>query len=107
MENLTFIESLRRHGWNVQLNDSFGEIKHVINESVNNTSENFRDFIQRFDVCANQEDNTWFLSHGDYDNKTESAFPWNEFEEQSVQSAAIDNIDNIRHFWKSHLPFLM
>ncbi|MGO4294323.1 hypothetical protein [Chitinophaga sp. RAB17] len=105
MENLTFIESLSKQGWDIQLNTE--DLKRVINERVNNTSEDFKNFITSFDICANKEDNTWFLSYRDYDNKTDSAFPWNEFEEQSLQSAERDSMDAIKKFWESHLPFLM
>lgn len=107
MENPTFIESLSKQGWDIQLNNSTRDVKLLINERIKNTSEDFKSFIKLFDICTNREDNIWFLSNGDYNNQTDSAFPWNEFEEQSLQSAAIDSMDAIKKFWESHLPFLM
>lgn len=107
MENAAFIQLLSQQGWDIQLNKDTSDTDNLTNERVNNAPEEFRDFMKLFDLCANETDDTWFLSYKDYNNQTDSAFPWNEFENQSLDAAEADQIDGVKQFWECHLPILM
>lgn len=107
MENVAFIQLLSQLGWNIQLNKDTSDIDNLTNERANNAPEEFMDFMKLFDVCTNKTDDTWFLSYKDYNNQTDSAFPWNEFEQQSLDIVETDQIGAVKQFWESHLPILM
>lgn len=107
MENAVFIQLLSQQGWDIQPNTDTSDRGNLTNERANNAPEEFIDFMKLFDVCSNKTDDTWFLSYNDYNNQTYSAFPWNEFEQQSLDAAEADQIDDVKQFWERHLPILM
>jgi hypothetical protein len=107
MENAAFIQLLSQQSWNIQPNKNAASVNNLANERANNAPVEFRDFVKLFDMCTNKTDDTWFLSYKDYNNQTDSAFPWNEFEQQSLDIVETDQISAVKQFWESHLPILM
>ncbi len=110
MENLVFIDFLKEKDWNVDKVTADTKEIHLdklANGRLIKAPDDIKNFIQSFNVCANKEDNIWFLSLKDYDNETESAFPWNEFENQSLESVDEDMKNDVVEFWETHLPILM
>lgn len=109
MKNLSFIRALKQLEWNIRpiANTSKGEVDKLANGRFKNVAEDVKNFIYLFDLCANKEDNIWFLSPLDYSNETEVAFPWNEFENQSMESVTEEMKPVVAEFWESHLPILM
>ena len=51
----------------------------------------------------------WFLCEDDYNQTTDSAFRWNEFEVQSLEAAGTDEHlkSRIVKFWDQHLPIAL
>jgi hypothetical protein len=69
---------------------------------------NFIEYLKAYESIHNASDTAWFLMLEDYCGESDSAFAWNEFQVQSLDSA-LDEADKekIRDFWNSKLPFLM
>ncbi len=110
MNSKEFIEKLKTLGWTLKSNvpSDVYTPNDIINRIELNAQPEFLEFINQFEILANNEDNIWFLSVKDYskDNLGEG-FSWNEFELQSLEAADENQRDNILQFWKMHLPFLM
>ena len=64
-------------------------------------------FLGRLDECTNAEENQWFLTAADYAGTSDSAFVWNEWEKQELETFEDDAEEtaSIREFWNNYLPF--
>jgi hypothetical protein len=67
------------------------------------------EFLARIDECENSAETAWFLTAADYAGKSESAWAWNEWERQELETFADDSEQTtaIREFWNSYLPFYL
>ena len=107
-----FLLKLSMNDWIVNresVNPTDVEINPEALDRINKAPKEFLDFILSFTSCANEEDTIWFLSYKDYIDDEDIAFPWNEFQNQSIDSADSDNelLEEINTYWGSHIPFLM
>jgi hypothetical protein len=108
----TFLSNLESDGWIINrevINQANVKIEQDALNKIKGAPKEFLDFILSFTSCANKKDTIWFLSYRDYVNDEEIAFPWNEFENQSLESADSDEelLIDIKTYWASHIPFLM
>jgi hypothetical protein len=64
-------------------------------------------FLGRLDECTNAEENEWFLTAADYAGTSDSAFAWNEWEKQELDTFEddVEETAAIREFWNTYLPF--
>lgn len=67
------------------------------------------EFLGRIDQCENASETAWFLTAADYAGKSESAWAWNEWEQQELETFADDDAETraIRDFWSAYLPFYL
>lgn len=109
MENKIFIDFLKQKEWNISQLSVNKEIdfNKLANGRLLKVPEDIKNFVQSFEVLANKEDNIWFLSLKDYESNPDAAFPWNEFEKQSLDSVDDDRQNDVVEFWSSHLPIIM
>ena len=79
-----------------------------IYRSVHKLPNNFIQYLKAYESIHNAADTAWFLMLEDYCGESDSAFAWNEFQIQSLDSA-LDEADKekIRNFWNCKLPFFM
>lgn len=108
MENSFFINALEQAHWIVSKSATQEDLNLDVlaNGRLAHAPYEVKAFIGSFVVCANPEDTVWFLSALDYSDDSENAFPWNEFEQQSMMAASDTLMADIAAFWSSHLPFL-
>jgi hypothetical protein len=112
MEANDFLSKLTLNGWIVNrepINPMNVEINIEALDRIKKSPKEFYDFITSFSSCANKEDTIWFMSYQDYIDDDEIAFPWNEFQNQSIDAANSDDklLKEITTYWDSHIPFLM
>ncbi len=65
-----------------------------------------QDAMMELKEVVSGDETCWLLTSRDYAGRSESAFAWNEWEQQSVDAAGDDSewIEQIRSFWDQHLP---
>ena len=74
-----------------------------------NVPASLTEFLARIDQCENSAETAWFLTAVDYAGKSDSAWAWNEWERQELETFAEDEKETtaIREFWNSYLPFFL
>jgi hypothetical protein len=74
-----------------------------------NVPASLTEFLGRIDRCENAGDTAWFLTAADYAGTADSAWAWNEWERQELETFESDDEETgrIREFWKSYLPFYL
>ncbi len=109
MGPVEFIKELKALGWNIEDSgkDDIIEIDLLADGRFVNAPSELAEFIGQFSLCASKDDTIWFLSINDYLEETDSDFSWDEFEQQSLDSAVDEDVEEIEKFWNSNLPFLM
>jgi hypothetical protein len=67
------------------------------------------EFLGRIDHCVNPSESAWFLTAADYAGTSDSAWAWNEWERQELETFAGDEkvSAEVREFWKAYLPFYL
>ena len=102
-----FIEWAKANGWNIKLADGNRELPESVTKRYKFIPVDWAEFIRCFEVCANGEDNIWFLTPCDYENS--ASFRWNEFEHICFDAAADDTAwqNSIRAFWDNYLPVVI
>jgi hypothetical protein len=112
MNTNDFLSKLILNGWAVDkepINPMNVEISLDTLNKIKRTPNEFFNFITSFSSCTNKEDTIWFMSYQDYIDDDEIPFPWNEFQNQSIDAAMSDDklLKGIKAYWDFHIPFLM
>ena len=105
-----FIAWAKNQGWNVidrhenglRLSDVIvGRYKTICNEHLG--------FLKNVKQCITPSEKTWFICEDDYNDNSDIAFKWNEFEVLSLDAAKDDDEwkSEISTWWDSHLPIIM
>jgi hypothetical protein len=103
-----FINWGKNNCWNITIeNNTIRNLPENILARYNIPDE-YKTFLENIKICTNSEENTWFLCIGDYLEKSEDAFRWNEFELISLESADGDGelINVIKNYWDKHFPII-
>jgi hypothetical protein len=107
MNDKVFFERLKELKWNINLREEkINNWENLASGRLLTAPDELKDFISSYSLCANTEDNIWFLSCSDYMHNPDISFPWNEFENQSKEYADKDMLKEINAFWEKHIPFL-
>jgi len=66
-------------------------------------------FMKLVARCIAPSDKTWFICENEFNNKSETAFKWNEFELLSLEAAENDDgwKSDIAKWWNNYLPIVM
>ncbi len=80
-----------------------------INQNLERLPNSFLYFLSYVQSAVNLGDSAWFLCKDDYNEKSDAAFKWNEFEKESLEAAKEfdDLYFEIKKFWDSHLPIML
>ncbi len=65
--------------------------------------------IKKYKQIVAPNESSWFLTIIDYNGASDSAYKWNEWEVESLQSASDDEAwqKEIKEFWDNHFPFFI
>lgn len=105
-----FITWANENGWAITLNqdrklnlcgDFISRYKEIPNEYLG--------FLSAVKQCVTPNEKTWFLCEDEYNNRSDDAFKWNEFELLSLEAAAEDDTwrSEITAWWDNYLPIVM
>ncbi|TRY30145.1 SMI1/KNR4 family protein [Aliiglaciecola sp. M165] len=102
------IEVLYNYGWNI-LKGNSQEIPAALTNRYPVLPEALQRFLTKYAMCENAQKTKWFVTCHVVSEESKDAFRWNEFELMSIESAEDDKdeIDRIKSFWDSHIPFFM
>jgi hypothetical protein len=105
-----FLEALTKAAWRVEIKDAPKlRLTDSFSSRYPSIPSDLRSFLSEVAMCANSADTAWFLCEADYNQASDSAFRWDEFERMSLEAAGDDQnlASRIALFWRSHIPFLM
>lgn len=105
-----FITWAKEYGWTITLNQArnlnlsdsiISRYKAIPNEYIS--------FLSVVKQCATPNEKTWFLCEDEYNNRSDDAFKWNEFELLSLESAMDNEIwrSEITAWWDNYLPIVI
>jgi len=105
-----FINWAKDNGWNITLR-SETELK-LCDSIVSRYKEiplGFIEFLKNIKQCISPSEKTWFICESEYNNDSDIAFKWNEFELISLRAAEDDKEweSEIISWWDNHLPIVM
>ena len=105
-----FNEWLKTQGWNVETKETMD--LDLNDEFINRYSGigcEYEEFLKFFERVISSDEKTWFLCSKEYNNISEIAFKWNEFEELSLEVAEGDDEwkEEIKQWWNKKLPIIM
>ena len=105
-----FNEWLKAKGWNVTLNEKMSlNLNAEFTKRYSYISSEYEEFLRYFKEVISNDEKTWFLCGNEYNNISELAFKWNEFEELSLEVAEDDEEwkEEIKQWWDRKLPIIM
>ncbi|MBP1994679.1 SMI1/KNR4 family protein [Paenibacillus eucommiae] len=92
----------KKSGFQLNLNSSIiSRYKGIPNE--------YLDFLSVVEKCITPNEKTWFICEDEFNNSSDIAFKWNEYELLSLEAAMDDYIwkSEITTWWDNHLPIVM
>lgn len=108
--NNKFEKWLQANEWQVEVHSSSFDCSKIdVLKRFSNIPDSFLHFLEHFKSITSKDDTTWFICGGDYNDNSDDAFKWNEFELMSLEAAESDNDwkRDIEKWWSDKLPFLM
>jgi len=71
--------------------------------------QGYLEFLKNIKQCIAPSEKTWFICENEYNNNSDVAFKWNEFELLSLEAAENDKEwrAKIISWWDKHLPIVM
>jgi hypothetical protein len=69
----------------------------------------YLDFLSAIQQCVSPNEQTWFICEDEFNNDSDAAYQWNEFEMLSLEAAMNDEIwkSDIIAWWDRYLPIVM
>ncbi|GGG72002.1 SMI1/KNR4 family protein [Paenibacillus radicis (ex Gao et al. 2016)] len=69
----------------------------------------YLDFLSAVETCITPDEKTWFICENEFNNRSDHAFKWNEYELLSLEAAVDDDIwkSEISAWWDHYLPIVM
>ena len=104
------ISFLEQNGWKTNLNEQREDSSsNEILKEYSNLPPEFIEMIEKYQCIVSEDDTVWFLCNADYNNETECAFKWNEFELMSLDAAQGDDDwqKEIEEWWSDKLPIVL
>ena len=108
--NNKFEKWLQANEWQVEVHSSSFDCSKIdVLKRFRNIPDSFLHFLEHFKSITSKDDTTWFICGEDYNDDSDDAFKWNEFELMSLESAESDSDwkRDIEKWWSDKLPFLM
>ncbi|MBU3179415.1 SMI1/KNR4 family protein [Clostridium estertheticum] len=105
-----FIIWAKNEGWNViDRHEDELQLSNVIVGRYKTLSNEHLGFLRSVKQCITPSEKTWFICENEYNDNSDIAFKWNEFEVLSLEVAKNDDEWKleISTWWDSHLPIVM
>ncbi|WP_097007038.1 SMI1/KNR4 family protein [Lacrimispora amygdalina] len=105
-----FISWAKDKGWDITFKSESGlELDDSIISRFNGIPQSYVEFLKIVKQCIAPSEKTWFICQDEYNNISNIAFKWNEFELLSLEVAENDNEwkKEIVSWWDKHLPIVM
>ncbi|HEY1550146.1 MAG TPA: hypothetical protein VGG28_20100 [Kofleriaceae bacterium] len=100
------LEALRACGWRVSLGPR-ESLPPEISSRYPWLPDEYREVAEHARVLCNAGETAWVLTAGEFAGTSESAYAWNESEQQSLDAADDENQRAaVQSFWNRHLPIL-
>lgn len=98
------------NGWDIIFkSESELELDNSIISRYNGIPQGYVEFLKVVKQCIAPSEKTWFVCEDEYNNISNIAFKWNEFESLSLEFAENDEAwkTEIVSWWDKHLPIVM
>ncbi|MFF2890164.1 SMI1/KNR4 family protein [Paenibacillus sp. NPDC057967] len=105
-----FIIWANENGWDISRKSEFQlNVNSNITTRYKEIPTKFLDFLSVVETCISPNEKTWFMCENEFNNNSDGAFRWNEFELLSLEAAADDRNwqTEITSWWDNHLPIVM
>lgn len=105
-----FIKWAKDKGWDITFKlKSELELNNSLITRYKGISSCYVEFLKAVKQCITPSEKTWFLCEDNYNNISNIAFKWNEFELISLEAAEDDREwkEEIVSWWDKHLPIVM
>lgn len=105
-----FYEWLLENRWSVKLNEGKKlDLNTQFLERYSSFNNEYSEFLKCFAEVISNDDKTWFLCQKNYNNMSDFAFDWNEFEKLSLDVAEDDEEwkKEIKQWWDKKIPIVM
>lgn len=105
-----FISWAKDNGWDIT---DKSEYEVNLNESITSRykeiPEDYLEFLKKIKQCIAPSNKIWFICEDEYNNNSDIAFKWNEFEVLSLEVAENDEEwkAEIILWWNNYLPIVM
>ncbi len=102
------LDQLRKLGWRVETSPARRSLPSAITERYPWMPDDYRSLVEEMAMICSPDDQSWFLTEADFAGTSESAYAWNEWEQQSLEAAGLDMAWKaaIGKFWDDHLSIL-
>ena len=107
---MNFIEWAESNGWSViRKHDGKVKLNRKFSKRYPEIPPEYQEFLKLVEEFVSPSEKIWFLCQNDYNDKTDSAFKWNEFEQISLDAAGKDSAwkKEIISWWDKYLPIVM
>ncbi|GIN94403.1 hypothetical protein J6TS1_02730 [Siminovitchia terrae] len=105
-----FIIWANENGWDITKKSGFQlNIDSSIISIYKEIPNNYLDFLSMVEKCITPNVKTWFICEDEFNNSSDAAFKWNEYELLSLEAAMDDYIwtSEITTWWDNYLPIVM
>lgn len=103
------VDALKNSGFVVTKREVATTLSPEFLQRYGNLPADYLQFLQEFSLLTNRDENAWFISIDDFNDQSDSAFRWNEFEQMDLDALQDDEeaCVEIRSFWDTHIPIAM
>ncbi|MFC4305324.1 SMI1/KNR4 family protein [Cohnella boryungensis] len=105
-----FMTWANENGWDIAGKSGFElNLSSSVISRYKDIPNEFLDFLRRVKRCITPNEKTWFNCEDEFNNSSDLAFKWNEFEVLSLEAAMDDSIwkSQITAWWDNYVPIVM
>lgn len=107
---IEFIKWTKENNWDVTEKIEYSlMLEAEVSSRYKEIPNEYLEFLTMIKQLISPNEKTWFICENEYNNKSDIAFRWNEFEELSLEAADDDDEwkMEITSWWDKHLPIVM
>ena len=107
---IEFIKWAKDNNWNVIDKTEYSlTLEDEILSRYKEIPNEYLELLKMVKQLTSPSEKTWFICEDEYNNKSDIAFKWNEFEALSLEAAGDDDEwkMEIISWWDNHLPIVM
>lgn len=103
-----FINWARQNGWQIVLKAEYqSNLDDAIVARYKKIPDEYLEFLKMIKQCITPNEKAWFICEDEYNDHSDIAFKWNEFELISLEGADDDWKVEISSWWDKYLPIIM